>query len=246
MERSTDTAAAKSSSISIFRLVLIQSIVTLVGFVLLFGFCTKQMLRYQFSKIDDTQLQLLIAEQQTLAKQQQAFDEESFLQILTRVCLPLDCSIEELSSQTTDSPPLESESIRIVMDIGLYNVPILLDVLRAHPYQLSLDGLEVHNIVDPVKIQVRLSRTVLPKEIAEPEWVSTLGWDDAELTRIRAVYKSWLTNRWSERLSSEHQVSTVEWNRLYGTLNRDLWRVHQQNGSLVYTPETGITMSGAQ
>ena len=108
-----------------------------------------------------------------------------------------------------------------------------------------LDGLEVHNVVDPVKIQVPF-KNGSSKEIAEPEWVSTLGWDDAELTRIRAVYKSWLTNRWSEQLGSEHQVSTLEWNRLYGTLNRDLWRVHQQNGSLVYTPETGITMSGVQ
>ena len=42
------TPSTKSSSISIFRLVLIQSIVTLVGFVLLFGICTKAVLRYQF------------------------------------------------------------------------------------------------------------------------------------------------------------------------------------------------------
>ena len=246
MDISTETDSGKSPSISIFRLVLIQSIVTLVGFVLLFGFCTKQVLRYQFSKIDEAQLQALIADQQTLAKQQQVFTEEEFLQLLTRVCLSLDCSIEELSSQTTVNAPLASQSIRMVVDIGLYNVPILLDVLRAHPYQLALDGLEVHNVVNPVKIQVRLSRTVLPKEIVEPEWVSTLGWDDSELTRIRALYKSWLTNRWSEQLNSEHSVSTVEWNRLYGTLNRDLWRVHQQNGSLVYTPETGITISGTK
>ena len=120
-------------------------------------------------KIDDTQLQLLIAEQQTLAKQQQALMKSHFSKYLTRVCLPLDCSIEELSAQTTDSPPLESESIRIVMDIGLYNVPILLDVLRAHPYQLSWMVLR-STMEKPCRSSQdssSFSRTVLPKEIAE-------------------------------------------------------------------------------
>ena len=242
MGRSTNPATDKSSSVSIFRLVFIQSVVTLVGFALLFGVCTKQVLRYQFSKIDDGQLQNLVEQQHIVSNQQQAFDKASFLQILNRVCLSLECSVEELTSQVTEIAPLQSESIRMVVATGLYNIPILLDVLRAHPYRFSLDGLEVHNVVDPVQIQVRLSRTLLPDEIIEPEWVSNLGWNDSELSRIRAIYKLWLTNRWSGQVSLERQKAGVEWTQLYGTLNRDLWRVHQQSGSLVYTPETGITI----
>ena len=244
MERSTHTPLKKSPSISIFRLVLIQSIVTLVGFVLLFGICTKQVLRYQFSKINETQLQQLNAEQAALASQQQAFDRDAFLDVLTRVCVSLECSIEELTSLTTDVSPLQSQSVKMVVDLGWYNVPIFLDVLRAHPYRLSLDGLEVHAAVDPVKIQVRLSRTVLPSEIEEPDWVSTLGWDAAELVRIRVLYKSWLTKRWNEQFNSEYHIASGEWSTLYGTLSRDLWRVHQRNGTLVYTPETGTAVRG--
>ncbi len=242
MGRSTNPVTEKSPSISIFRLVFIQSLVTLVGFVLLFGICTKQVLRYQFSNIDDEQLQNLVEQQHILVNQQQAFDTASFLQILNRVCLSLDCSVEELTSEVTDIAPLQSQSIRMIVATELYNIPIFLDVLRAHPYRFSLDGLEVHNAAPAVQIQVRLSRTLLPNEIIEPKWVSNLGWDESELTRIRAIYKSWLTNRWSGQVSAERQEAGVEWTRLYGTLNRDLWRVHQQNGSLVYTPETGITM----
>ena len=244
MEIFSHTPPKKSPSISIFRLVLIQSIVTLVGFVLLFGICTKQVLRYQFSKIDEAQLQHLVAGQATLATQQQAFDRDAFLDVLTRVCVSLECSIEELTSLTTDVPPLQSQSVKIVVDLGWYNVPILLEVLRAHPYRFSLDGLEVHAAADPVKIQVRLSRTVLPSQIAEPDWVSTLGWNAAELVRIRALYNSWLTKRWSEQSKSEYHIASGEWNTLYGTLSRDLWRVHQSNGALVYTPETGIALRG--
>ena len=242
MGRSTNLVTEKSPSVSIFRLVFVQSLVTLAGFSLLFGICTKEVLRYQFSKFDDGQLQNLVEQQQIVAKQQQAFDKESFLLILNRVCLSLDCSVEELTSQVTDISPLQSQSIRIVLSTGLYNIPILLDVLRAHPYRFSLDGLEVRTVVDPVQIQVRLSRTLLPDEIIEPEWVSNLGWDESELTRIRVIYKSWLTNRWIGQVSVERQEANVEWTQLYGTLNRDLWRVHQQNGSLVYTPETGIAI----
>ena len=246
MDKSTNTAAAKSPSISVFRLVLIQSFVTLVGFVLLFGVCTKQVLRYQFSKIDDAQLEQLVSQQQLLAQQQRTFDRESLLQILNRVCGSINCTVEELKSEIADVPPLQSESIRIILDVGLYNIPIFLDVLRAHPYRFSLDGLEVHAATEPVKIQIRLSRTVLPDEIVEPDWVSTLGWNDSELERIRAIYKSWLTNRWSDQFTAEHERASVEWTRLYGTLSRDLWRVHQQNGSLVYTPETGVAVSNAE
>ena len=246
MDRSTNTAAAKSPSISVFRLVLIQSFVTLVGFVLLFGVCTKQVLRYQFSKIDDAQLEQLVSQQQLLTQQQHTFERKYLLQILNRVCGSIDCTIEELKSEIVDVPPLQSESIRLILDIGLYNIPIVLDVLRAHPYRFSLDGLEVHAVTEPVKIQIRLSRTLLPDEILEPDWIATLGWTESELERIRAIYKSWLTKRWSDQFTAEHESASVEWTRLYGTLSRDLWRVHEQNGTLVYTPATGVAVSGAE
>ena len=242
MVKTTATTTETSSSISIFRLVFIQSVVTLVGFILLFGVCTKQVLRYQFSKVTEVQLQELSVHQQALASQQQPYVEASFLAVLDRVCVSMGCVIENVTSEIVNAPPFQKQSVRIIATTDMVNVPILLDVLRAHPYIFTLDGFEVHAFEKPVQVQFRLSRTLLPKDISEPEWVTGLGWTEAELVRIRALYGSWLTGRWSEKFNEEHRNSMVEWATLYGTLNRDLWNVHRQKGALVYTPDAGIAL----
>ena len=242
MAKTTATTTETSSSISVFKLVFIQSVVTLVGFILLFGFCTKQVLRYQFSKVTEDQLHALSIHQQTLASQQQPYVEASLVAVLDRVCVSMGCVMENLTSEIVNDAPFQQQSVRIIATIDMFNVPILLDVLRAHPYRFALDGLEVHAQEKPVKVQFRLSRTLFPQDISEPEWVTGLGWTEAEQVRIRALYGSWLTGRWSKRFNEEHRKSMVDWTTLYGTLNRDLWKVHRQKGVLVYTPETGIVL----
>ena len=246
MAKTTATTVETSSSISIFRLVFIQSVVTLVGFVLLFGLCTKQVLRYQFSKVTEVQLQELSVHQRALASQQQVYVEASFLEVLDRVCVSIGCSIEDLTSEVVNDPPLQKQSVRIIATTDMFNVPILLDVLRAHPYTFSLNGLEVHALEKPVKVQFRLSRTLLPQDISEPDWVTSLGWTESEQVRIRALYGSWLTSKWSERFNEENRRSIVDWATLYGTLNKDLWNVYRQRGTLIYTPENGVVLRFAE
>ena len=242
MEKTTTNTTETSKPVSIFRLVFIQSIVTLVGFVLLFGLCTKQFLRYQFSSVTDLQLQELSEHQRVLSLQQQPYDETSFLSVIDRVCIPMKCSIEDLTSEIVEVPPFQKQSLRLVASIELYNIPILLDVFRAHPYRFSLEGVEVHAMAETVKVQIRLSRTLFPQDISEPDWVANLGWTEAELIRITALYGSWLTSRWAEKSTAEYRSALVDWTTLYGTLHRDLWRVYRQKGALVYTPETGIVL----
>ena len=187
-------------------------------------------------------MQELSVYQQVIASQQHAYVEESFLTVLDRVCVSMGCVIEDLTSEVAQMPPFQEQSVRIISEVDIYNIPVLLDVLRAHPYRFTLDGIEVHAITQPVKVQFRLSRKLLPKDISEPEWVTRLGWTEEELVRIRALYGSWLTNRWAEQLNEEHRSASVDWSTLYGTLSRDLWKVHRQKGVLVYTPDRGIVL----
>ena len=102
--------------------------------------------------------------QQTLASQQQPYVEASLVAVLDRVCVSMGCVMENLDlSEIVNDAPFQQQSVRIIATIDMFNVPILLDVLSIYPYRFALDGLEVHALEKPVKVQFRLSRTLFPK-----------------------------------------------------------------------------------
>ena len=241
MNHDADNIITQKSTISVTRIVLIQSIVTVVGFVLFFGFCTKQFIRYQFSQIDGKRLQSLQFEQEAVASQQKRFDVKGMHALLERVCASMACIVEDMES-TVNTESLPIESLKIITTVDLVDIPILLDVFRAHPYGFTLEGLEVHAYEQPVKMQVRLSRVVLPEKINTPDWIEQIGWSTDEINKVQTLYASWLINHWQDRMLVERDLAATEWRRLYQTLNRDLWYISQQETALVYTRTLGTSI----
>lgn len=229
-------------SISLWRLVFIQSLTTGVGFILLFGACTQQVLRWQLSRIEPQKIQDIHAVTQTIMNSQVSMLTSDFTSMLDRVCVSLDCGMEEISCTETSSALFLEESCKLQTSIALYNIPIFLDVLRAHPYVFTLSGLEVHGFEEPSQIQVRLSRTSLDGDVAQPDWLEALSWNDEENERLEVLYKFWLVNKWEKVRGLEKDRSQKTWADLYLTLNQSLWTVHLEKGSLIYRPETGMVV----
>ena len=245
MNNGTDDIDIQSGTISVLRIVLIQSMVTIVGFALLFGVCIKQFIRYQFSQIDDSTLQRLRAEQGKAAGQQMRFVEKDFNELLTRVCVSMPCIIEDIDlSVTADRLPVQS--LRVITTIDTLDIPIFLDVFRAHPYGFTVEGLEVHAYEKPAKMQVRLSRFTLPDDIAAPNWIELIGWRDDEVEKLRTLYASRVTHEWQALMLMEKERTAVEWQQLYQTLSRDLWQLSQEETSLVYTRAMGTSIKGVK
>lgn len=245
MNNDADDIITQKSTISVTRIVLIQSIVTVVGFVLFFGFCTKQFIRYQFSQIDGKMLQSLRFEQETVSSQQKRFDVKDMHALLERVCASMACIVEDIEL-TVNTELLPVESLKVITTVDLMDIPILLDVFRAHPYGFTLEGLEVHAYEQPVKIQIRLSRVVLPEKIIPPDWIEQIGWSTDEINKVQTLYASWLSNRWQDRMWIERDLAATEWRRLYQTLNRDLWYISQEETALVYTRKLGTSIKDSK
>ena len=234
---------SSKSTIPVSWIVLSQTLTTLIGFVLLFGWCTKQVLRFQLSKIEDVQLLELQQKQQGLYNFQSEFDQETFENLLSTICIELNCVWEDVAIQRSRHEKIEHERLKVTLEIDLLNIPILLDVLRGDPMGWSVQGVEVHAYKRPSKMQVRLYRSILPTTVDTPKWIIGLGWSDTEIETVNALYQSWLARHWSEIRGEELQESKVLWQHLFTTLHRDLWSIHLHKGSLVFTPKEGIELT---
>jgi len=234
---------SSKSVIPVSWIVLSQTLTTVVGFVLLFGWCTKQVLRFQLSKIENEQLVELQYKQQELYNLQKEFHQETFEDLLSTICVELDCVWDEAVLQRALNENIEHETLKITLDINLLNIPILLDVLRSDPMGWVIKGVEVHAYKRPSKMQVRLYRSVLPTTTDMPSWIVGLGWSDEETETVSALYQSWLTRHWSEVRGEELQVSKVVWQQLFTRIHRDLWDIHRHKGSLVFTPKSGVELT---
>ncbi len=228
--------------IPVFRLVLIQATTAIVGFALLFSVCVQGVLRYHLSQIEPQELAQLDAYQEHIRQQQQVYDGEEMQALLETVCWELECSLDPLAISVDTKRDLYIERLKATVTIDLLQIPIFLDILRSHPQQWNLQGVEVHAYTNdtPSKMQVRLWRTVTPENIVTPSWVQQLGWGDLEQEMLSTLYRSWLTRKWVEQRHRESEQSKTDWYRLTLGLNKVLWGLEREKGSMVYTPAEGM------
>lgn len=221
---------------------LIQATTAIVGFAFLFSVCIQGVLRYHLSQVDPQQFAQLDAYQEQVRQQQQVYDGEEMQALLETVCLELECSFDPLAISVDTKRDLYVERLKATMTIDLLQIPILLNILRAHPQQWNLQGVEVHAYTNdtPSKMQVRLWRTVTPENILTPSWVQQLGWGDLEQEMLSILYRSWLTRKWVEQRHREYKQSKTDWHRLTLSLNKVLWGLEHEKGSMVYTPTDGM------
>ncbi len=231
-----------SPSISIFGLVFLQLLPTVVGFTVIFGWLTHQVLRYELSQYEEIQFEALRQQQDRIQKTQVVYEEEDFRSLLDDVCTSLDCNVNTIVFSNDSKELLSKEHLKMIVEIDVLNIPILLEVLRRHPQEWSLEGVEVHAYKQPSKIQVRLSRYAVPGNPLYPSWLSQLGWTELEQRRLKDVYGYWLAVKWQEKHKNSRIQNNKTWNRLFKTVNRDLWKIHLSKGSLVYTADEGMEL----
>jgi hypothetical protein len=252
----SDSTNGARSWWAIFGLITLQVLLALLTIRFSWQYIVWWSVEQELEHVDQEKASAHLQAQYTaLQRQFSSIKEDDIEDLLFRTCLSVSCSLREMAITNKKSTETllqrygvtEGNMVRLVMDIAIYDIPILLEILRLEPHHLFLDSMEIHffhnhalevpkKTPDSAKILLFLYQPKPPSVLQrQNSWIETsiLSVEDNELL-LQASKLQEIKNFWSQ-YNQQLVTQDIRWKELFVELPRLLVQLKRNQGAIVYT-----------
>ena len=251
-----DSASGARSWWAIFGIITLQVFLALLTIRFSWQYIVWWSVGQELEQVDQEKVYAqLQAQYIALQRRFSSIKEDDIENLLLRTCLSVSCTLTEMGITNTKSTEAllqryqvtEGNMVRLVLDIAIYDIPILLEIFRLEPHHLFLDSMEIHfyhsnslevpkKSADSAKILLFLYQPKPPSVLQmQNSWIakSILSEEDSDLllqaSQVQEVKHFW--SQYNQQLATQD----IRWKELFMELPRLLVQLKRNQGAIMYT-----------